>query len=94
VTVFWFGHHSRADFGLSVAPQNRREDEYGTGHESRSSSLLCVEASRTRVYLFASKLAEAQWWMVHVPPSWRSREDATDYVGPCYPYFIVFYISP
>jgi hypothetical protein len=33
---------------LSVAPQNRRRD-VGAGHASRSSSLLGVEASLTRV---------------------------------------------
>jgi hypothetical protein len=33
---------------LSVAPQNRRR-EVGAGHASRSSSLLGVEASLTRV---------------------------------------------
>jgi hypothetical protein len=41
---------------LSVAPQNRREDEDGAGHTSRSSGLLHVEASRVRIYQFASKL--------------------------------------
>jgi hypothetical protein len=35
-------------FGLSVAPQNRRR-EVGTGHASRSSSLLGIEASLARV---------------------------------------------
>jgi hypothetical protein len=34
---------------LSVAPQNRRM-EVGAGHASRSSSLLGVEASLTRVF--------------------------------------------
>jgi hypothetical protein len=33
---------------LSVAPQNRRR-EVGVGHVSRSSGLLCVEASLARV---------------------------------------------
>jgi hypothetical protein len=33
---------------LSVAPQNRRR-EVGTGHASRSSGLLHVEASQVRV---------------------------------------------
>jgi hypothetical protein len=35
-------------FGLSVAPQNRRR-EVGTGHASRSSGLLRVEASLAMV---------------------------------------------
>jgi hypothetical protein len=36
-------------FGLSVAPQNQRK-EVGTGHMLRSSGLLHVEASLTRVF--------------------------------------------
>jgi hypothetical protein len=35
---------------LSVAPQNRREDEDGAGHTSRSSCLLRVKVSRVRVF--------------------------------------------
>jgi hypothetical protein len=35
---------------LSVAPQNLREDEDSAGHASRSRCLLCLEASRARVY--------------------------------------------
>jgi hypothetical protein len=35
-------------FGLSVAPQNRWK-EVSVGHTSRSSGLLCVEASLARV---------------------------------------------
>jgi hypothetical protein len=48
-TVSWFGPQNQADFGLSVAPQNRRR-EVGTAHASRSSGLLGVEASLTRVF--------------------------------------------
>jgi hypothetical protein len=70
------------------------------GHTSRSSGLLHVEASQTRVSKFASKLAEARWRMVHVAPLWGSREDqvedgrvdATGYIGPCYPYFAIFFV--
>jgi hypothetical protein len=36
-------------FDLSVAPKNRRR-EVGTGHASRSSGLLRVEASLARVF--------------------------------------------
>jgi hypothetical protein len=36
-------------FGLLVVPQNRRW-EVGAGHVSRSSSLLGIEASLTRVF--------------------------------------------
>jgi hypothetical protein len=47
-TVSWFGPQNQADFGLSVAPQNQRM-EVGAGHTSRSSDLLHVEGSLTRV---------------------------------------------
>jgi hypothetical protein len=47
--VSWFGPQNQADFGLSVAPQNRR-NEVGVGHALRFSDLLHVEASLARVY--------------------------------------------
>jgi hypothetical protein len=46
--VSWFVPQNEADFGLSVASQNRWRT-VGVGHASRSSSLLDVEASLTRV---------------------------------------------
>jgi hypothetical protein len=46
--VSWFGPLNQAGFDLLVAPQNRRRD-VGTGHASRSSSLLGVETSLARV---------------------------------------------
>jgi hypothetical protein len=54
VTVFLFGHQNQADYGLSVAPQNRRKED-GIGHALRYSSLLCLEASRARVSRFCLK---------------------------------------
>jgi hypothetical protein len=47
--VSWFGPQNHMGHGLSVAPQNRQEDEDGVGHTSGFSGLLCVEASRARV---------------------------------------------
>jgi hypothetical protein len=47
-TVFLFRLQNQAGFVLSVAPQNQRR-EVGTGHASRSSGLLHVEASRAKV---------------------------------------------
>jgi hypothetical protein len=47
--VSWFGPQNQAGFGLSVAPQNRWR-EVGVGHALRSSNLLDVEASLTRVF--------------------------------------------
>jgi hypothetical protein len=46
VMVYWFGPQNQAGYGLSVAPQNLREDEDGVAHVSRSSGLLHLEASR------------------------------------------------
>jgi hypothetical protein len=46
--VSWFGPQNQVGFGLSVAPQNRWR-EVGAGHALRSSNLLGVEASLTRV---------------------------------------------
>jgi hypothetical protein len=47
-TVFWFVPQNQADFGLSVAPQNRRRED-GVGHTSRSDSLLRLKASHAMV---------------------------------------------
>jgi hypothetical protein len=46
--VSLFRLQNQAGFVLSVAPQNQRR-EVGTGHASRSSGLLHVEASRAKV---------------------------------------------
>jgi hypothetical protein len=48
VTISWFGPQNHVGFGLSVAPQNQWM-KVDTGPASRSSSLLHVKASRTRV---------------------------------------------
>jgi hypothetical protein len=48
-TVSRFGPQNQAGFGLSVAPQNRWR-EVSTGHVSRSSGLLGMEASLGRVF--------------------------------------------
>jgi hypothetical protein len=47
--VSWFGPQNQMGFSLSVAPQNRWE-ENGAGHASRSSCLLRIEASWARVF--------------------------------------------
>jgi hypothetical protein len=49
MTVSWFGPQNQVGYGLSVAPQNRWEDEDGAGHTSRSSSLLHLEVSWARI---------------------------------------------
>jgi hypothetical protein len=70
------------------------------GHVSRSSGLLRVKISRSRVFKFASKLTEERRRVVHVASSWRSckdevkdgRVDATGCIGLFYPYFTVFVV--
>jgi hypothetical protein len=52
--VSWFVPQNKAGYGLSVPPQNRWEGD-GVGHMSRSSGLLRVEVSRTRVSQSALK---------------------------------------
>jgi hypothetical protein len=52
--VSWFGPQNQGGFSLPVAPQNRWR-EVGVGHASRSSGLLHVEASLTRVSLSGLK---------------------------------------
>jgi hypothetical protein len=54
--IFWFEHQNQADFGLSVAPQNRWR-EVSAGHALRSNSLLDVEASLARVSQSSLKTA-------------------------------------
>jgi hypothetical protein len=46
--VSWFGPQNQVGFGLSVVPQNRWR-EVGAGYALRSSGLLHVEASLTKV---------------------------------------------
>jgi hypothetical protein len=48
VRVSWFMPQNQVGFGLSVVPQNQWR-EVGAGHASRSTGLLGVEASLTRV---------------------------------------------
>jgi hypothetical protein len=55
--ISWFVPQNQAEFGLSVAPQNRLR-EVGVGHASRSSSLLDVEANLVRVSQSGLKTGE------------------------------------
>jgi hypothetical protein len=57
VTVSWYGPKKQVDFGLSIVQQNRRR-EIGAGYTSRSSGLLRMEASLTRVSLSGLKTDE------------------------------------
>jgi hypothetical protein len=60
------------DYGLSVEPQNRREDEDGVGHMLRSSVLLHLEAIQARVSHSSLNTGGGAAWMVHVASSRRS----------------------
>jgi hypothetical protein len=46
--VSWFGPQNEVCYSLSVAPENRWEED-GAGHTLRSSGLLRVEASGTTI---------------------------------------------
>jgi hypothetical protein len=63
--ISWFRPQIQADFGLSVAPQNRRR-EVGVGHTSRSSDLLHVEASLARVSQSGLKMGGTRGTIVKV----------------------------
>jgi hypothetical protein len=85
-------------YGISVVPQNRREDEDGVGHVMRSSSLLRLKASGDMVSQSDLKTSRNMTWMVHMTSSRRSCADKTkdDWVdtkgciGLFYPNFTVF----
>jgi hypothetical protein len=63
------------DYDLSIVPPNRQEDEDDTGHASRSSGLLRLEASQTRVYQSSLKTGGGMAQMVHMASSQRLRGD-------------------
>jgi hypothetical protein len=57
--VSWFEPQNEEGFDLSIAPQNRHEGD-GVGHVLRSTGLLRVKASQTRVFQFVLKLVETR----------------------------------
>jgi hypothetical protein len=95
-----FGPQNQAEFGLSVAPQNRRED--ATTWDTRRDPTACFAWRQVGLGFpsLAWRLVEARWWVVHVAPSWRLRRgqaedrqvDATRYIGPFYPRIVIFYV--
>jgi hypothetical protein len=99
-TISWFGPQNQVGYGLSVAPQNRREDKDGAGHKSGSSSLLRLKVSRARVFQSSLKIGGGVAWMVHVASSQRSCQDKTKdgrvdtmgCIGLFYPNFIVLVV--
>jgi hypothetical protein len=73
MTVSLFGSQNQAGCGLLVAPQNRRENEDGAGHTSRSSGLLQLEASQTKVFQSDLKTGGCVTRILHVALSRRLR---------------------
>jgi hypothetical protein len=82
---------------LSVAPQNRWEDDDAEGRASRSSGLLHLEASWATVSQSGLKTGGGMAWMVHVASSQRSCGvqaediwvDAIGCIGFLYPNFAI-----
>jgi hypothetical protein len=87
-------------YGLSVVAQNRRVDEDGARHASRSSGLLRLKVSLTRVSQSSLKTGGGTTQMVHVATSWRSRGDESEdgrvhamgYIRLFYPNFAIFVV--
>jgi hypothetical protein len=87
-------------YGLSVAPQNRWEDEDDVGHTSRSSGLLHLKASRARVSQSSLKIRRGAVRMMYMASSWRPRGDeakdgwvdATGCIRLFYPNLAVFIV--
>jgi hypothetical protein len=69
---------NQVGYGLSVASQNRWEDEDGTGHTSRSSGLFYLEASLVRIFQSSLKTGGGAAHMVHVASSQRSRGEEVE----------------
>jgi hypothetical protein len=98
----WFVPQNQAGYGLSVAPQNHREDEDSAGHVSTSSGLLHLEANRARVFQSVLKTGGGVTQMMHMASSSRLRRveaedervNAMGYIEPFYPNFVVFYVLP
>jgi hypothetical protein len=75
-------------YGLSVAPQNQREDEDCAGHVSRYSGLFRMEVSWARVFQSGLKTGGDTTRMMHVASLRSSHEnevedgrvDATGYI--------------
>jgi hypothetical protein len=98
--VSWFGPQNQVGNSLSVAPQNRREDE--SARDTRQDLAACFAWKQVGLGFpsLASRLAEARLRVVHVAWSRRLRQDeaedgrvdATGCVGPFYPKIIIFYV--
>jgi hypothetical protein len=100
MTVSSFWPQNKVGYGLSVAPQNRREDKDSVGRTSRSSCLLHLKASQARVSQSGLKTDGGVARMVQMASSQRlhrvkaedGQADATGCVKLFYPNFVIFYI--
>jgi hypothetical protein len=98
MAISWFGPENQVGYVLSVVPQNRREDEDGAGHASRSRGLLRLEMSLAWVSQSSLKTGVGAAQMVHVTSSSRSCGDeakdgwvdAMGCIGLFYPNFAIF----
>jgi hypothetical protein len=91
--VFWFRPQNQVGDGLSVVPQNRREDETAPG--TRQDLATCFVWKQVGIGFpsLTSTLVEARRRVVHVAPSQRlchvqskiGRVDATGCIRPFYP---------
>jgi hypothetical protein len=87
----------------SVYQLRHKTDGGWTAWGTRRGLATCFTWKQVMLGFFslASRLAEARRRVMHVAPSRRLRRDqvedgwidATGYIGPCYPYFTVFYVS-
>jgi hypothetical protein len=77
-TVSWFEPQNQAYFGLSVAPQNRRED--ASLCDTRRDLVACFMWKRIWLGFssLASRLAEARRRVVHVAPSQSLRRSQVE----------------
>jgi hypothetical protein len=75
--ISWFGPQNWASDGLSIASQNWQGDD-SAGHMSRSNGLLLLQASRARIFQFASKLAEERRRVLDMTSLRRPREDEVE----------------
>jgi hypothetical protein len=99
-TVSLFGPQNQVGDGLSVAPQNRWEDDTARGTHQDPAASFTRKQVRIGFSSLASRLAEVQPWVVDVAPSWRLRRDqvedrrvdATCCIGLFYPKIIVLYV--
>jgi hypothetical protein len=98
----WFEPQNQTDYNLLVTPQNRGEDDSARG--TRRDLAACFAWNQVTLGFLSvtSRLAVAQWRVVHVTSSRRMywveaedrRVDATGCIRLFYPNFIIFYIRP